>query len=253
MLFGTSQAGSDSRQKDERVYGAGPSTEIVTLFFEHFSERPEAKGTKFLVPKRSTKHAGGIRASDQYLFGRTGRPLSKQEKAQSKFEIFLGRVPIGFATSPAVVLPPLTSEDIVRIFSGEVSNWRDLGGPDAPVVLLGRERTESVLTALTKHFPNLVDARYQQILKRDHAVVNFLNSPAGKHAIGFGAISNFSDLNVVRLRGKNFGINVGLVVDIKNLDDPLVKAAERFANSEEWRHLVESAGYFVAEDTSRCP
>jgi len=62
----------------EPIYEAGPSTAIVKLFFEHFGQRPEAKGKTFLVPERSVKHKGGIRASGKHLFGRTGRPLSPQ-------------------------------------------------------------------------------------------------------------------------------------------------------------------------------
>ena len=235
----------------EPVYGAGPSTQIAKLFFSYFSKRPEAAGIKFLVPERSTKHAGGIRASDQYLFGRTGRPLTQQEKAHNKFEIFLGRIPVGFATNPAVTLPALSPLVIEKIFSGQVSNWSYLGGPDAPIVLVGREKTEAVLMALSEHFPSLVDAKYQQILKRDHAVVNFLKSPGGKFAIGYGAVSNFNGLNVVKLQGTSLGINVGLVVDRKNLDNPLIKAVEQFAYSAEWRQLVESVGYFAVESTSR--
>ncbi len=248
---GISQAEDDPDKNIQPVYGAGPSTKIVSLFFDHFSTHPEATSVDFIVPERSTKHAGGIRASNKYLFGRTGRPLVKVERAENKFEILLARVPIGFATGSAVTLPPLKFPDIENIISGQITNWADLGGPDAPVVLLGREKTETVLMVLSEHFPSLVDADYPKILKRDHAVVNFLNSPVGKYAIGYGAISNFSDLNIVELQGPPLGINVGLVVDRKNQNNPMVQAVEQFAYSSEWRQLVESAGYFAVEFTSR--
>ena len=250
---GSAHAVSDPSRRVEPVYGAGPSTRIVALFFEHFSKQPQAAGIDFLVPERSTKHAGGVRASGQYLFGRTGRPLIKQEKAQEKFEILLGRVPVGFATSLAVKLPPLRFPDIERIFSGQVKNWSELGGPDAPIILVGRESTEAVLVALSKHFPSLVDAPYEQILKRDHAVVNFLSSPAGKYAIGFGALSNFSELNLIDLQGQPLGVNVGLVVDNKNKNNALVKAVEQYANGEEWRQRVEGAGFYATVDFNRDP
>ena len=53
---GICNAGQDTGQRTEPVYGAGPSTQIVSLFFKHFAERPEAEGVEFLVPERSTKH-----------------------------------------------------------------------------------------------------------------------------------------------------------------------------------------------------
>ncbi len=232
----------------ELVYGAGPSTSIVKLFFEHFSQRPEARGKAFSVPERSVKHKGGIRASGQHLFGRTGRPLSPQEKAQNKFEIYLGRIPVGFVTGTAVALPPLKPSDIDALFSGRIANWKALGGPNAPVVLVGREKTEAVLTVLSRHFPVLLDAVYQQRFKRDHAVVNFLLTPAGRHAMGFGALSNFDGLNRVELVGPQLGVRVGLVVDEKNANRPLVKAVQQYAASGDWRQVVEDAGYFVVDD-----
>lgn len=223
--YGHSYAASNSDRRLEPVYGAGPSTQIVALFFEHFSKQPQAAGIAFLVPERSTKHAGGIRAS--------------------------GRVPIGFATSSDVELPPIRFPDIERIFSGQLTNWNEIGGPDAPIVLVGRESTEAVLLTLSRHFPSLVDARYQQILKRDHAVVNYLGSPAGKYAIGYGALSNFFDLNVVDIQGQPLGMAVGLVVDNKNRNDPIVKAVAQYADGEQWRQQVEAAGFHTTVNRSR--
>ncbi len=62
------------------VAGAGPSTKIVKMFFDEFSKIESGEGYEFVVPPKSIKHAGGIRASGKYVFGRTGRPLNEKEK-----------------------------------------------------------------------------------------------------------------------------------------------------------------------------
>jgi len=49
---------ADQINPRQPVFGAGPSTHIVSLFFKQFSKRPEAVGFQFPVPERSTKHAG---------------------------------------------------------------------------------------------------------------------------------------------------------------------------------------------------
>ena len=246
-LASTGIVAANPDRQAEPVYGAGPSTAIVKLFFENFSKRPEAEGQAFFVPERSVKHAGGIRASGNHLFGRTGRPLSQTEKGKNKFEIVLGKIPVGFVTTAAVELPPLTPSDINTLFSGQVTNWKALGGPDAPVVLVGREKTEAVLTAMSEQFPILLNADYQRIFKRDHAVVNFLKTPAGRHAIAFGAVSNFDGFNRVELVNVQLGVKVGLVVDGKNADHPLVEAAQEYAASMDWHHIVSKAGYITTE------
>ena len=90
------------------VFGAGPSTVIVTEFFDRFEDLPVAEGFTFTVPPESVKHAGGIRASGEYVFGRTGRPLNEAEKAEGKTDIFLGRVPTGFVVGADVQITNLT-------------------------------------------------------------------------------------------------------------------------------------------------
>ena len=71
------------------VGGAGPSTKVVKKFCAEFSEQPAGKNYRFRVPMKSIKHAGGIKSSDENIFGRTGRPLNEKEKAMNKAEIFL--------------------------------------------------------------------------------------------------------------------------------------------------------------------
>lgn len=240
------QSSSDQVESPQPVYGAGPSTQIVALFFEHFSKRPEAKGVQFIVPERSTKHAGGIRASDEHLFGRTGRPLTEAERQLGKSDILLAKVPIGFVTGKEVKLGRLKFRDINMLFSGEIVNWKEMGGPDAEIVLVGREKTEAVLNALLPDFPSLSEAKYHQVLNRDHAVANMLSSPAGNYAIGFGALSNFNEMNIIQLEGPPLGVGVGLVVDNSMRNNHLVKAVEQYAQSMEWQQIAKQAGYFVS-------
>lgn len=249
ISFFLSQPGLADGVSTEPVYGAGPSTVIATVFFEHFNQLPGAQGWKFEVPDRSVKHKGGIRASGQYLFGRTGRPLSSQEKALNKFEIPLGKIPVGFVTGNGVVLPAVNPEDINALFAGRISNWAELGGPDAPVVLVGREPSEAVLTVLLEHFPALADADYGLVLKRDHAVVNYLRTQAGRFAIAYGAISNFVGLNPVDVVGPPLGVDVGLVVDQEDASHPVVRSAQAYAASVKWRKFVAASGYLAIESS----
>lgn len=88
-LSGISQGGPDPTGRIEPVYGAGSSTQLVKLFFKHFSKHPEAACTEFLVPERSTKHAGDIWASGQG--GRTARIQREMASIGRKRRIFSPR------------------------------------------------------------------------------------------------------------------------------------------------------------------
>ena len=129
----------------ETVAGAGPSTKIVQAFMIELAKKPACEGISFEVPPKSAKHAGGIKCSNYNLFGRTGRPLNAKEKALNKGGIFLAKVPIAFVTGPATGISQLTLEQLEKIYTRKITNWKDVGGNDAPIFLAGREQTEALL------------------------------------------------------------------------------------------------------------
>jgi hypothetical protein len=236
-------AQKSSVQLDQKVFGAGPSTKLTELFFDHFSRLPVTKGMTFTVPKRSTKHAGGILASGEYLFGRLGRQLSPKESAQNKAEIILAKIKIGFVAGAGVSVRSLKPLQLEQILKREIKNWQQIGGANSTIVLVGRESTEAVLSELRKTIPLLDRVKYDFILKRDHAVVSLLNGPAGKFAIGFGAFSNFDERNIIKIEGREMGMPLGLVYDLKNRNESIVRAAIDYAISADWQKKVRNAGY----------
>ena len=84
------------------------------MFFSKFCLQPCAHDYEFMVIPMSTKHAGGIKNSDSYLFGRTGRPLNGAEVSLNKSELFLAKVPIAFATGEASSISKLSFEELIK-------------------------------------------------------------------------------------------------------------------------------------------
>ena len=235
-------AASSEASNKQMVAGAGPSTVIVQLFFNQFATTAAALDYEFLVPERSAKHAGGIKCSDKNLFGRTGRPLTSAEKGLKKEELFLAKVPITFAVGADVGISALSIEQLQAIYLGQVTNWQEVGGRNAEIELVGREQTEALFSILKKDYPFFASAQFVKVLKKDHQVVNFLNSPQGKHAIGFGAKPNFSSLKTLEIDQFSTGVNVGLVYDQAIKDSPVVIAAKEYAQSTEWQSQVRLVG-----------
>lgn len=224
------------------IAGAGPSTKVVTMFAQEFAGDPSASGYKFEVPQRSAKHAGGIKASSKYVFGRTGRPLNDKEKAMNKGEIVLARIPIAFAAGPESGVTNVTMAQLEALFRREITDWSAVGGSGGTVYLVGREPTEALFSVLKATYPAFEEAQFDKVLKKDHQVVNLLKSPVGGKALAFGALPNFSEVNVIQVEGLSAGVAVGLVYDMKNKDHPLVKAAQEFAASSDWADAVKQAG-----------
>lgn len=234
-------------QENQIVAGAGPSTETCKLFFSKFNELDGAKEYKFNVMDGSVKHKGGILNTDHYIFGRTGRPLTDKEKALGKEELFLAKVPIAFAKGLEVKVSSLSMANVAKIFTKEIINWKTLGGPDAPILLVGREQTEALFMTLKNEYPFFKEVSFDQTFKKDNEVVNFLSSPLGKHAIAFGAKPNFTKHNLLEVEGFVSGVSVGLVYDLKNRDTAIVKLAKEYAGSSDWKNAVANTSMLVIE------
>jgi ABC-type phosphate transport system substrate-binding protein len=95
----------------------------------------------------------------QISFSQSGRPLkdAELEKASSRGfrleEIPVAMDGIAFYTHPKLSLKGLSIEQIQAIFTDKISNWREVGGPDLPIVPI------SIDTKTTSSFQMLFDGK----------------------------------------------------------------------------------------------
>ena len=239
-------AGPSVANESQVVAGAGPSTKIVQQFFADFASQPAAAGINFIVPEKSAKHAGGISCSDVNLFGRTGRPLNEKEQNLQKSEIFLAKVPIAFAVGAKTGIHSISLEDLEKIYSGQITNWKQIGGSDAGIVLAGREPTEALFLELKRSYGFFKDARFDFKFNKDNNVVDFLKSEKGDYALAFGAKPNFTGLNIIRVEGFTAGVRLGLVYDQRNSGHPVVLGVQKYAISRDWQTRVIEMGMILA-------
>jgi len=227
------------------IAGAGPSTKVVSLFFENFQHQPAAQNYEFVVPEESIKHAGGIKHTYKNLFGRTGRPLNDAEIGYNRKEIFLAMMPIAFATGHEVKVPTISMRELEMIFQKKITNWKKVGGPDAEILTVGREPTEALFTELKRYYTFFKRSHFDLILNKDHEVVELLDSPKGWYAISFGAKANLTHLNNIAIEEElNTGVRLGLVYAAEHEKHPLVIAVKDYAQSDAWREIVREAGLY---------
>lgn len=71
--------------------------------------------------------------------GLSSRALKDEEKSSGLTETVLALDGIAIIVNPENPVAGLDVETIAKLYTGEISNWKDVGGKDAPVVLVGRE------------------------------------------------------------------------------------------------------------------
>lgn len=126
-----------------------------------------ALGTAFALQNKSVQidvppsigSGGGIAAvgSGKAVLGRVARKLSDSEKASGiAYEPF-ARLPSAFFVHPSAGVTSLTTAQLTAIYSGRISNWKDVGGNDLRIRVVRREDTDSTLVVLRQSMPGWKD------------------------------------------------------------------------------------------------
>lgn len=71
--------------------------------------------------------------------GMSSRDLEEEEKASGLVETIIAYDGIVVVTHPSNKVKNLTMEQVKAIFTGEVTNWKELGGADMEIVVVSRE------------------------------------------------------------------------------------------------------------------
>jgi phosphate transport system substrate-binding protein len=71
--------------------------------------------------------------------GMSSRDLKEEEKANGLKETIIAYDGIVVVTHPSNKVKDLTMEQVKQIFTGEVTNWTELGGDDMEIVVVSRE------------------------------------------------------------------------------------------------------------------
>lgn len=82
----------------------------------------------------------------------------------------------------------LTLAQLKAIYTGAITNWQEVGGPDAQIILYGRENNSGTYAFFKEHVLEEEDySDYTQTLPGTAAVVNAVSKD--KNAIGYGGIA----------------------------------------------------------------
>ena len=117
--------------------------------------------------------------------GMSSRDLKEEEKANGLKETIVAYDGIVVVTHPSNKVKDLTMEQVKQIFTGEVTNWKELGGDDMEIVVVSREDGSGSRDA----FQEIVDYSSGELVRNAIIAsgnVNIKTTVAmNKHAVGF--------------------------------------------------------------------
>lgn len=183
--------------------------------------------------------------------GNSSRKL-KDEEAEKLDATVVGLDGIALVVNPANKLEDITLEDLAKVYSGEITNWKELGGDDKSIVVIGREDGSGTRDGFESIVMGDKEPKYAQELESTGSVINAVATTDG--AIGYASLANVDEtvkaLKIGGIEATEENVKSGayevqrpfICATLKGSDNKLVKAYLDFILSEEGQALVLAQG-----------
>ena len=178
--------------------GSTSMEKVIGALGEYFTENN--KGVSFTY--NPTGSGSGITAAleGRCDIGLSSRALKDDEKAQGLTETVLAYDGIAIIVNPANKVDDLTLEQIAKIYTGEATNWKDVGGEDAEIVLVGREAGSGTRDGFETITETKDACKYRQELTSTGDVIATVSQ--NPNAIGYASLAAIKDtVKAVKVNG----------------------------------------------------
>ena len=261
-LMATVFAGCGKKKDDEisgklTLAGSTSMEKVCEALMEGFME----KYPDVTVTCEYTGSGAGLESlsSGKVDIGNSSRHVKDEEKANGAVENVVALDGIAVITDKDNPVTDLTKEELVKIYTGEIKNWKELGGKDEPIVVIGRESGSGTRDA----FEELLDVKdsceYAQELDSTGAVLAKVSSTPG--AIGYVSLDVVDDSVIsVKLDGVEateenilagtYLLQRPFVMATKgeiSSQNELVKAWFDYIESDEGKEIIRNAGLIIPE------
>ena len=119
--------------------------------------------------------------------GLSSRALKDDEKASGLVETVVALDGIAIVVNPENPVSDFDIDTIAKIYTGEITNWKDVGGNDAEIVLIGREAGSGTRDGFESITDTKDACQYRQELTSTGDVINTVSQ--NPDAIGYASLS----------------------------------------------------------------
>ena len=274
MTFGLVGCGSESPQSADAAE-QGKNEESVELngtiklagstsmekLCEAMSESFMEKNPGVTVTVEYTGSGAGLEslAAGSVDIGNASRGLKDEEKASGEVENIVAIDGIAVITNKSCSIKDVTSKDLAKIYSGEITDWAELGGKEQPIVVIGREAGSGTRDA----FEELLEVKdvcaYAQELDSTGAVLAKVGTTPG--AIGYVSLDVVDDtVSGLKIDGVepteeeilagNYMLQRPFVMATKgeiSEQNELVQTWFNYINSDDGKEVIKQVGLIIPQ------
>ncbi len=181
-------AGCGSKSESVTTDGSTSMSSVIGALSEAFES-----DTGITVTYNATGSGSGIQAVEEGRcdIGLSSRALKDEETAKGLVGTTLAYDGIAIIVNPANPVSDLDVETIAKIYTGEITNWKDVGGEDKEIVLIGREAGSGTRDGFESITKTEDSCKYRQELTSTGDVITTVaGNPA---AIGYASLASVKD------------------------------------------------------------
>lgn len=179
----------DSEPKTVSTDGSTSMEKVIGALGESFMANNE--GVNFTY--NPTGSGSGITAVSEGRcdIGLSSRALKDEEKASGLVETVLAYDGIAIIVNNDNPVTNISLEDLTKVYTGEITNWKELGGSDSEIVLIGREAGSGTRDGF-ETITNTKDlCQYRQELTSTGDVITTVST--NPDAIGYASLASVKD------------------------------------------------------------
>lgn len=122
--------------------------------FQEMADTYTAKNPKVIIEYMGDGSSAGIKAAiaDTANIGTASRAVKDEEKSQGIEVIKVAEDAIAVVVNSANTVKDLSKEQIAKIYKKEITNWKDVGGSDLPIVVVARDAASGTREAFESLF-----------------------------------------------------------------------------------------------------
>ena len=234
--------------------GSTSMNKVISALGEAFQS-----DTGITVTYNATGSGAGIQAVQEGRcdIGLSSRDLKDEEKASGLEGKILAYDGIAIIVNPQNPVSDLNLETIAKIYTGEITNWKEVGGDDAEIVLIGREAGSGTRDGFESITDTKDKCQYRQELTSTGDVITTVAS--NPNAIGYASLASVKDtvkaLTVNGVTPSEETIKDGSYVVqrpfvlVTKKDTKLSESAQKFFDyitSESAREIISDSGVVPA-------
>ena len=174
----TGTVSTDGSTSMEKVIGALSESFVATNEGVTVNYNPTGSGSGITAVQEGTCD-----------IGLSSRALKDEEKSAGLKETVLAYDGIAIIVHPDNPVSDLSVEQIAKLYTGEITNWKDVGGNDAEVVLIGREAASGTRDGTGGGTKD--KCRYRQELTSTGDVITAVSQ--NPDAIGYASLASIKD------------------------------------------------------------